>query len=214
LVIAGPSLFCQKEQYDRYISDRHNSGFCREISNSFECARAIEKTVLPNIPGAHRQSRSLRLMMRDGSTVRFEDKKDSTSYSLRGLFLRDFYVVEIQEIEGGHFQILQFDTGNSIETIGPPIASPSENLFITANVDVDAAYTANGIELWAIKQNKPVFLTAYSGPCGPDGAKWKSQDTIQFHCVCFPPDSIPECNTTVTLSAKKKNWGQDSPLYE
>ena len=108
------------------------------------------------------------------------DSDDFASYS----FIQDMPEIGQWLIMGSYYEAYGYvfidkTTGESTELYGMPVVSPDKKYIITFNQDLEAGFTFNGIQLFEMKDSKPVLLGAKElNSWGPDNVKWKDSNTL------------------------------------
>ncbi len=176
-----------------YHADRTDQGLCKNIHNSLECARTIEKAVLPLLSVATRSENKL-LLHRAGKKHEFEDSS-GTFYSLRGLLLGSHFVLEIQEYESVKFLIIDSITWQSTQVMGPPVPSPDQKWSFTSNPTDGRGFDTGGLELYKTTTFPNIVAFSYNGPCSVIRPHWVSNSTIEFRCLLRSHESNQELPT-------------------
>lgn len=92
-----------------------------------------------------------------------------------------FHLVHQAFIEGQGYLLVHDTTGTTIRIDAPPIVSPDRQRFLTASMDLEAAFDPTRLAVWRIEGD-----TAYTewaiepDEWGPSDARWRGDDTVTF----------------------------------
>jgi len=163
------------------------NSLCKDIRNSYECAQVIEKHQLA-IYGdlVKRVDGQLILKIDNNVDLVIEDIKsdwdDCKLHSFRDYFEDiNSYIVEIQYWEGGAYYLINKSLGTKIVIPGLIAVSPDKKRFVSYNIDIEAAYSPNGFEIYRLGDNSfskefEFFLDDW----GPSNALWINNNQIEF----------------------------------
>ncbi|TND00501.1 MAG: hypothetical protein FD123_4362 [Bacteroidetes bacterium] len=91
------------------------------------------------------------------------------------------WYVDVYEYESYHGLLIDQRNGQQTEMWNKPRLSPDLKHFIVANLDLDAAFTPNGFQLWELTDDGPkkIWEREFEG-WGPDDVRWVDNNTIAF----------------------------------
>lgn len=156
---------------------------CRDLSNSYQCAQAIEKSVLAAAtPSVVRAGRNLRIALERGGTVVFTDTLPGdvavVRYSYRGqLTAPGYHVIEVQYYEGGTYLLVNRRTGWIGFSDGVPVVSPDSSRLAAGNVDF-FGFSPTTLQIWRVATDSLVSELRHdfvSSPVTADSA-WGPRD--------------------------------------
>lgn len=138
-----PNYYQQSDFFDKITA---------EIDNGYESSMAIEKYLQPSMKDYFlRKGKVLNLFLTNGKTVKlkdFEKEGELTEYSFESyLESFEYYLVKIQFYEGEGYLLVNRKNGFQKYISGKPYLSPDKTKLITINMDLEAGYDFNGIEL-------------------------------------------------------------------
>jgi hypothetical protein len=154
------------------------------IGNVHDGAMILEKQLQSSMKAYFsRKGKVLTLFLSNGKTVKlkdFEKEGELTEYSFEG-YLENFeyYLVRIQFYEGGGYLLINRKNGFQKYISGKPYLSPDKTKLMTINVDIEAGYDFNGIELLSfsgdsLKTDCVININNW----GPDKMKWNSNKEV------------------------------------
>lgn len=186
---------------------------CDTINNSLRCARAIERTQLPEAPGAERRGDTLRLTVETGEPIQLVDREGSDSdvvlYSYQtqwpdpGLVL-----VQVQYYEGSEYLLVDTRTGERTRLPDWPLRAPDGQRFAVLSFDLEAGYGPNTLQIWEIGADGPALAWSVEpDDWGPAEGRWDNASTLRFVRRGYCPDpegpgrNMCEAPARVTLTA-------------
>lgn len=137
---------------------------------------------------ARRDSDTLFLSCDNNKIVKFvNDRSDEnyTTYDFK-FFNKDInaYVVYCSLYESSSVWLVNKETGDSLETIGFPFASPNKKHFVCYNIDLEAAFTLNGFELFDYTNSTYISKGLREiNNWGPEKVKWKDDTTLIVRAI-------------------------------
>jgi hypothetical protein len=179
IIIACCSIGCSPKVVDF-------SSICKDVSNSYICAKKIEKVQLNHFKkSVKRIDKKLVLKINNDTDIVLEDKgngDDVLLYSFRDYIKAiNSYMVEIQYYEGGAYYLINKSSGNKITIPGLIKISPDKTRIVSYNLDLISRYTTNGFVIYKLTNNS--FLKEYEVEIedwGPSNADWKDNRHIEF----------------------------------
>ncbi len=132
---------------------------------------------------ARRDSDTLFLSCDNNKIVKFVNNRSDEDYCVYDFkyFNKDInaYVIYCSVNESGSVWLINKNNGDSLETIGFPFASPNKKQFICCNMDLEAAFTLNGFELFDHTNDKYIRKGLREiNNWGPEKIKWKDDTTL------------------------------------
>jgi hypothetical protein len=108
-----------------------------------------------------------------------ENEADFGSYSYLGINnALDQFVVFGSYYEGSDHILIDKKTGDKTNIPGIPIASPDKKLFISGNVDLQAGFDFNGINLYSNSHPPTLIESKPLTTWGPQEIRWKEDSII------------------------------------
>ena len=171
---------------DRRETIRLNSA-CRNIENSYECAKAVEKIQLPRYPQlVNRQGGTLRLTLKSGKVVELKDvviegqETKTVLFSFRE-FLQElgYYLIHVQPYEGSSYLMVNYQNGKPYPLHDLFLLSPDRQRLAT--VLNSEAHNPNAIQIWRISPEKMTLeWSLWPKIWGPTDGAWQNNDTLTF----------------------------------
>lgn len=192
------------------------SSVCDTLTNSFQCARAIEARQLPGVNSVERRGDTLALALEDGDTLRLVDREGDPSdvihYSYQdhwpdvGLVL-----VQVQYYEGSEYLLVDASSGASTTLPHWPLRSPDGRRFAVLSLDLAAGYGPNTLQIWDLVDGDPVRLwETEPEDWGPAEGEWEDPTTLRFTRRGFCEDPAGPgrevCDTPALLRQSGGSW--------
>ncbi len=138
---------------------------------------------------ASRHGDTLFLKCDNGRIVKLKninsDGDDMEYFSFAGLN-KDIngYVVSRMRYEYYDVLIINKHTGDSLFAIGYPVVSPNKQQFVCVNMDMEAGFTTNGIQLFKIENDMYISVGLRElNNWGPEKVMWKNDSTLIVNVV-------------------------------
>lgn len=167
-----------------YYSDQKiRDSFWRTFGNSHDAANAVEHYLKKKLPGIFTSNDStITLQLADGKKLALPkwDEEEMKGYCFEGYFPGiDYIILYVHYYEGSAYALVNRKNGFMREIWGTPYFANNHNSFITANVDMEAGYSFNGIEYYTLTTDSVVrqFVLGITN-WGPNTAKWISGNSI------------------------------------
>lgn len=167
-----------------YYSDQKiRDSFWRVFGNSHDAANAVENYLEKKLPEIFTSDDStLILYLANGKKLVLPkwDEDEMRGYCFEGYFPQiDYVLLYVQHYEGNAYALINRENGYNRQIHGKPYFSNNHNSFITANVDMEAGYSFNGIEYYTLTTDSVVrqFELGISN-WGPAKAKWINDENI------------------------------------
>jgi len=134
-----------------------------------------------------RKGNTLTISTDNGKQVVLTDKsdidKDGESYAIYTYtgYLPDIkqYGIFCTYYESLDYLLVNQATGESIHTWGPPLISPDKKYFICASYDLEAGFTANGLQLYSYLNGKIIPVGEIElEKWGPGQIKWLDNHSL------------------------------------
>jgi len=170
---------------------------CPGATNTFECARAIEKDVLHRDAKHARRSGDSLILVLDNKSVRvFADSgkdAESVSFSYRAyLPSLALHVIHEQYYEGSAFNLVSARTGRSQYIPEEPVVSPSGRRIASASAEEVTGYSPNQLMIWrGAGDSLALELDLQPQSFGFDRARWVDDSTLDLVRV-LPSETSPE----------------------
>jgi len=103
------------------------------------------------------------------------------------------HIIRVDYYEGGAWLAVTATASASFTLFGPPVVAPGGHRFATANAELEANYSPNGIEVWSANGGTYDREVALSGGerWGAENLRWLSPDELAFTYLVAPIDSSP-----------------------
>jgi hypothetical protein len=187
-------------------------GACEGLSNSFQCARAIEKSQITGRSAGHFKRRDGVLIIRTlagGVSLSDHDQDNSDGYYYSyQKYLPDIrvHVLHVQLYEGSGFFVVHQKSGKTSPIDGFPIPSPDLQRFVAISNPGESGYYPNSVEIWNVKngalQAEYRFEPA-AARWSPTKAKWVDSTTVSFDGECGA--ELGGAHSCPTVVAKHRN---------
>lgn len=157
---------------------------CQDITNSFECARAIEAHQLPDA-GAERRGDTLILALEGGDSARWVDVRgdaaDVLHYSYQTLWSEQGLVlIQVQYYEGSEYLLVDTTTGERTRLPHWPLLGPDGQRFAVLSFDLEAGYGPNTIQIWELRSGTPSLeWSVEPEDWGPAEGRWETASTLR-----------------------------------
>lgn len=158
-------------------------------SNSFEWARAVEKSILARRAGrVFRLGDRLVLKLSDGTEKVFQDQlengEDDYGYSYHGYIdALGFHLLHIQLYESDRYALVDPRRGRTTHIDSPPVISPDKSRFVTASLKIEGPVGgASAITVWVLTPEGPKpewSLDLWES--GFSDAVWIDNATVRFN---------------------------------
>lgn len=189
---------------------------CDTITNSFRCARAVERRRLPSASGAGRRGDTLFLALETGDTTRLVDfsgdHSDVIHYSYQDHWAEaGQFVVHKQYYEGSQHVLVDDSAGTRTALPDRPIPAPGGTRFAVLSLDLVAGYGPNVLQVWTLADGSPrrVWETEPS-QWGPTDGRWLDSTTLRFtqhgYCDQLGGTTRAMCDRFATLRKAGGDW--------
>lgn len=189
---------------------------CDTITNSFRCARAIERRELPGASGVQRRGDTLRLTVEAGDPVQLVDREGSASdvrmHSYQtGWSDTDLVVIQVQHYEGSEYLLVNTRTGDRTSLPHWPLRAPDGRRFAVLSFDIEAGYGPNTLQIWEIGTDGPALQWSVEPEdWGPVEGSWENASTLRFVRRGYCPDpSGPGramCDSPARVTLDQGQW--------
>ena len=196
---------------------------CDTINNSFRCARAVERRMLPGADRATRQGDTLFLALETADTVTLVDDSveagEVTYYSYQDHWRGDaggagWFVVQKQYYEGSEYLVINDSTGERTTIPNRPLLAPDRERFAVLSLDLEAGYGPNVLQVWSLGGDGPerVWQTEPDA-WGPADGDWADATTLRFtqhgYCDRMGMSGQGMCERPATLTRAGGDWNLD-----
>lgn len=195
---------------------------CDTMTNSFDCARAIEGRQLEDAEDAWRHGDTLRLALATGDTARFVDQPGgqarSEYYSYQDAWPdAGLILLQKQYYEGSEYLLVDDSTGSRTRLPDWPLRSPDGRHFAVLSLDLVAGYGPNTLQVWAMGEEggepERVWETEPS-QWGPRSGSWQDRETLGFiqhgYCGELGGEGRRMCDRPATLTRRGGSWHLDT----
>lgn len=189
-----------QSQYDALHSNAINEdslhdAICGEKEGG--CMEAIEQYYISKVSDkVRRKDKALILSLTNGKSITLVNNlKEDDSYEVFQFqqLINGYYVVAVFYYESYGYQLINANNGKSTFTIGSPLLSPAQNQFASANYDMVAAFTFNGLELLtSTKDSAFSTLKIDFATWGPEEIKWKDDSTLYVKQKAQPEEGAEQ----------------------
>src|SRR6266566_9004011 len=161
-------------------------GICKTISNTYECASAIETRQLSLSTGRAQRGQGglqLRLMGGGERTVPDDTTAEWPSWFkyLGYLSSLGYYVLWEQHPEGNSIRLISARNGWAVRVDDMPVVSPDRRLFATTSLALEAAYNPNRLTIWHVRGDTLAKEWSVEPDAwGPNRAVWLSSTSLRF----------------------------------
>lgn len=161
-------------------------GICQGISNTSDCAQAIEGHQISRSTGRVRRVEDvLEVRLDDGRRLLIPSESTETwpsrLYFLGRLVSINHYVLWEQYPEGNTIRLVNARSGKATFVDDMPLVSPAARWFATASLDLDAGYNPNRVVVWRLDGDTLAQEASFdSGDGGPDSLTWLSGTSFRF----------------------------------
>ncbi len=195
---------------------RLRASVCDTMTNSFDCARAIERRQIDGAERAWRRGDTLRLALASGDTARFVDQPGgharSEYYRYQDAWAdAGFVLLQKQYYEGSEFILVDDSTGARTRLPDWPLRSPDGRYFAVLSFDLVAGYGPNTLQIWTLEEGAPerVWETEPS-QWGPRSGSWQDGETLRFiqhgYCGEIGGEGRRMCDRPATLTRTGGSW--------
>ena len=186
---------------------------CEGLNNTFQCARAIEKSQMKGDFQSYfiRTNGVLRIKT-SAKAVELRDQggdDDSNNYRYSYLtFLPDeqLHVLHLQFYEGNIFSVVHHKSGAKVAIDGFPILSPDSRRFVAISSSGISGYYPNSVEIWRVHNGKMWPEYRYEPAVqrwSPTKAMWADSNTLSFEGECG--EELGGAKNCPTATAKFRN---------
>ncbi|MEO6305610.1 MAG: hypothetical protein ABIP51_20780 [Bacteroidia bacterium] len=154
------------------------------VFENFESDGIDSLAILKCNGAVFRENDTLILKCNNGKIIRLKNIRSEEDnmefYNFIGLN-KDInaYIITRSLYEAFDVWLINKQTGDSLITIGFPAVSPDKKKFVCTNVDLEAAFSSNGIELFKNEDNKYTSVGFRElNDWGPERAMWKNDTTL------------------------------------
>ena len=136
---------------------------------------------------------TLILKLADGKTLSFlkwDNEKDE-GYNFEHYFDKiDYYLLRVQWVEGNCWMLVNRKNGFKKYISGLPYISLDNKQILTTNIDLEAGYSFNGLELCSILADSLKTEFSTETVFGPKDVKWISNNEFLLRREHFHVDTI------------------------
>ncbi len=180
-----------------YVLELHSGGPVK-ISKTYDGEWSADEK-LPHTPRIRRTGDSLILTLNNGKTVSlvnipfWDDAEGNHNMdeTVNYAYFRDignYWEVQAFCYECNYMVFVNKETGKTFTTIGPGVISPSGNLLFCANIDLEAGFSLNGIELYRKESQGYSLVATRELPWSIHQLRWKNDSTIAGQRVGLTED--------------------------
>lgn len=194
---------------------------CDTLTNSFECARAIEERQLSRAADVARRGDTLRLVLAGGDTARLVDEgeqADVRRYSYQDRWTDPgYFLLQLQFYEGSAYLLIDDSTGERTRLPDWPLRSPDGRRFAVLSLDLEAGYVPNTLQVWAFEDGRPELeWETEPDAWGPAEGEWVDVTTLRFtqrgYCneLGVMEGERGLCNRPARLTLEEGSWRLES----
>ncbi len=190
---------------------------CDTLTNSFDCARAVEDLQLPDAEGVARRGDTLVLVLVAGDTLRLVDEagdhSDVVYYSYQGRWREPgHYLVHRQYYEGADHLLVDDSTGEQTVVPDRPLRAPDGRRFAVLSLDLVAGYGPNTLQIWSFEDGRTPVREWETEPdqWGPTDGVWRDASTLRFtqqgFCEALGGRGRDMCERPALLRHRGGDW--------
>lgn len=190
---------------------------CDTLTNSTDCARAIEEHRLAETERVTRRGDTLGLALAAGDTARYVDRTgdaaDVIYYSYQD-YWRDpgWYVVQVQYYEGSEYLLVDDRTGAETRIPNWPLRSPDGRRFAVLSLDLLAGYGPNTLQIWSVDEGEPTLeWETEPRQWGPTAGRWAGAETLELtqrgYCDQLGGEGRDMCDRRARVIHRGGSWG-------
>jgi hypothetical protein len=90
------------------------------------------------------------------------------------------WLVAVRLYEGGHYLLIDQQTGRQTVVWSPPSIAPDGQHFVCGSSDVLARYEPSGLQVWSMTTGRPQLLWERQTEWGVSQPRWLDNYTILF----------------------------------
>ena len=193
------------------------SKICAGLDNSYQCAKAIERSQLrkaANASVAMRTRNGVRVRLRSGRWLTVSDVEKEgdeaavVKYNFRD-YLRDigYFLLHRQYYEGDDYLLIHDTTGRQSELQDLPVTSPDKSRLVTASNGISGGYNANGVQIWRLTKDGAVLEQSFDVKgWAPSNPVWTNNQEIRL--VRTFPGSYKKEPIVLRFSQQRWEMGQ------
>jgi len=124
---------------------------------------------------------SVSLSLEDGRNLIFKewDKDEEKGFNVEHFFDDiNYFLLYVSYPEGNSWVMVNRKNGFTKEICGTPYISPSKKKILTANTDLEAGYSFNGIEYYSINKDSLKLEFRIGTSWGPNDIKWLNDSSF------------------------------------
>lgn len=202
---------------DTAVSDpgRLRARLCDTISNSFDCAAAIEADRLPAATGVRRHGDTLRLALADDAARYVDqpgDAADVVHYRYQDRWREPGrYLIQVQYYEGAEYLLVDDSTGRELRIPDWPVRAPGGRRFAVLSLDLVAGYGPNTLQVWELEDDhyRKVWETRPS-QWGPRDGRWSDSTTLELvqhgYCAELGGEGRDFCDRPARVRKEGGSW--------
>lgn len=191
-----------------------------ENSNSFRCARGIERKVAAGLSNTfHRSGDTLRIQIEKETVALIDSSTDSGDSFAAYSYLRfdrrlNSHILFVQYYEGGTYMIIHHQSGQRAFPSGFPLPSPDGKHFLSLSEDMFAGYSSNNVEIWKVSSGAFHRLANYEPEWGPFSGVWTGPRRALVKKRCYAPTERDPAGLKPCGLAKVEQFGSAWKLTE
>lgn len=189
---------------------------CKDMDNSFTCARAIEKAQSRGKLKRHFSRKDDVVKVRTATRiVALTDHQEASEeerhfYSYQTFLPKpQLHVLHMQFYEGNGFFVVQHKSGLSAPIDGFPIPSPDSQRFVVISSAGDARYARNSVEIWNVHKGSLRAEYRYEPAAArwsPKKATWLDAKSVSLEGDCGAElGGEKEC-ATIVATLQNGSW--------
>jgi hypothetical protein len=160
---------------------------------------------------ASRSGPALVLRLGEGTVEMVDDTTDTDAYVRHRYVGRvpglPFHLVHLSNIEGQAYLLVHESTGRTTAVDAPPLASPDGRRFVTASMDLAAAFDPTRLAVWRMDGDTARLEWAIEPEgWGPAEPRWQGSDTVAFRAHHLGADPSAVGVSPGLLVRNEKHW--------
>ena len=181
---------------------------CGRASDPQLCADSVEASLIADAQNVRRSVDTLWISAGDGATLPLVSGSPAEmpmAFRYAASLAVLGHGVEVAHHGGSEFLLVDAGSTNQTHLIGPPVKGPDSTRFAAASLDLVAGYNPNGVQIWSLREGRPVLEWELRGGSswGADNVRWLDASSLQFtlHHPSSDPTASGPAEMRITLEA-------------
>jgi len=178
------------------------------LSNWHDRAKKIQEYLQTKYPKYFSTTDStLILNLTNGQTLSFPfwDEENEEGFNFEHYYEKiDYYLLRVQWVEGNCWLMINRQNGFKKYINGLPYISNQNDKFLAINVDLEAEYSFNGLELYSVTSDSLTNEFTHGTTWGPDNIKWINDNQFLVKREYYQGDGFNNKKIDYKLGTIKK----------